>query len=208
VATGAELLQTMAEVEPLADKVIAQALVADMIDGAELQHLPLPDAGTAAQRTTAPNTALPVPVTAAAEETAQAAAITQMTADAEPAEAVIPQQTPVVPPGLVVGFVTTPYAPAETIIKYKDPMRIDRVDAVDDDEHEEPGGRQQQAEEEDEPETPAEEALDMLEAGAESPFMPESSPNESRSSLIALPRPMPAEPLPNPGYNLYERMGA
>jgi hypothetical protein len=213
-ATGAELLQTMAEAEPLADKVIAQALVADMIDGTELNGLPIPIGGEAAQKAAAIATMLPVAplVEPAAEATvaAQAAAASQRLAATTEAEQETLRQPIPVPPGLAVGFVTTPYAPAEDVIRKKDAMRVDRVDAVDDDEHEDSGNQQPDAEPEDEPETPAEEALDMLvvEPDMNAPAAAAEGFAESRSSLIALPRPAPSEAQPYPAYDPYQRMGA
>ena len=206
-ATGTELLQTMAEAEPLADKIIAQALIADMIDGTELNNLQMPDGGNAAATANAA-AAKPLAAIVVNETDAQPGAINQLPADApESAQTMAQQQAPVVPPGLAVGFVTTPYAPFEDVVKNKDPSRIDRVDAVDDEEHEGPGHQKQDAEPEDEQETSAEEALEMLEAEPDAASKPAQEPPASRSSMIALPRPT-AEPLPNPGYNLYEHMGA
>jgi hypothetical protein len=206
-ATGTELLQTMAEAEPLADKVIAQALIADMIDGTELNGLPVPDTGKPLERAAA--NPLPVSLTpgAVADEAAEMAAIGQPLPDAPEAAPTTVQPPPVVMPALVVGFVTTPYAPAEDAIKNKDSMRIDRVDAVDDDEHEGPGNQQQEYPPEDEPETAAEEVLDMLAAEPDSFLTPAEEPPASRSSLLALPLPT-AEPKAMPLNNLYERMGA
>jgi hypothetical protein len=210
-ATGTELLQTMAEAEPLADKVIAQALIADMIDGTELNGLPVPDNSKVLERATPLTNALPValPSGTIADEAAEMVAASQPLPDApEPAATTLQQPLPVVTPTLVVGFATTPYAPAEDVVKNKDSMPIDRVDAVDDDEHEEPGNQQQRdGAAEDEPETAVEEVLDMLAAEPDSFLTPVEEPPASRAALIALPRPA-AEPQPMPLNNLYERMGA
>lgn len=208
-ATGTQLLQTLAEAEPLADKVIAQALVADMIDETVLNSLPAPDLTRSAPQAL---TALPaaVPVSSPAATPASLAAVSQMAEDRpEPTAAPLAQQASALPAGLAVGFVTTPYAPAGGVAEKKDPSRIDRVDAVDDDEHDGPDHQaQQDAEPEDEPETPAEEALDMLEAHPDEPQTAAGAKGFQRASLAALPRPAPAEPLPSRGYDLYQRMGA
>ncbi|WFS00297.1 hypothetical protein [Rhizobium tumorigenes] len=211
-ATGTDLLQTLAEAAPLADKAIAQALIADMIDGTELQNLPLPGAATAPDRTPPLANAIPVsltPQTVADEQALPVLVANALSDQPEASSPVALQHAPAaIPPGLAVAFVTVPYTPGDDVVKNKEALRIDRVDAVDDDEHEYPGHQpQEDAEPEEEPETPAEEALDMLEAGPNS----EASaglPAVSRSSLTALPSPPSTEPVPSAGYALYQRMGA
>ncbi len=206
-ATGTDLLQTLAEAGPLADKAIAQALIADMIDGTELNGLPLPVPAPAAERSSVLAPTVPVAVTPAAlpELATAVATVGALQENPEPLPAA-PQAAPAVPAGQAFGFVTTPYAPAAEPVKSKEATRIDRVDAVDDDEHEGPGNQQQQdAEPEDEPETPAEEALEMLETVPVT-TAPASAPSVRRSDLAALPR-LP-EPVPVGGYNLYQSMGA
>jgi hypothetical protein len=219
IVTGAELLQTMAEAEPQADKAIAQALIADMIDGTELAGLPLHENGSAAQRAALASNSSSVPpdvdTVADTVEVDPDVQSQQMADTPEATQDTARQQPATFVPGLAVGFVTTPYAPAEDVVTSKDPMRIDRVDAVDDDEHEDPNHGQQHAGAEDEPETSAEEALEMLAAepdgsvaAAEEQPAASDGQLESRSNLLALPQPAPVEPLPHAGYDLYQRMGA
>jgi hypothetical protein len=219
IVTGAELLQTMAEAEPQADKAIAQALIADMIDGTELAALPLNENVNAAQRAALASSSASVfsdiDTTSENVEVDPYVQNQQMADTPEAIQDAGRQQPATFVPGLAVGFVTTPFAPAEDVVTNKDQMRIDRVDAVDDDEHEDPDHGQQHAGAEDEPETPAEEALEMLAgepdgsaASAEEQPTAGDGQLESRSNLLALPRPAAAEPLPHAGYDLYQRMGA
>lgn len=213
-ATGTQLLQTLDEAAPLADKAIAQALIADMIDGTELSSLPAPDlARTAPSATAVPNAPVTQPIANRAETPILAAAAGQAAEDRPEQAPSLERQAPVLPsvlpPGVAVGFVTAPYAPAIDAVKRKDAGRIDRVDEVDDDQQDEQGHQaKQDAEPEDEPETPAEEALDMLEAHADEEQQGATAARFNRSELAVLPRPAPAEPPASRGYDLYRRMGA
>jgi hypothetical protein len=217
-AAGPELLQIMAQGEPLADKVLAQALVADMMDGMELQIQPsaiAPDNKTPASL---PASMAALQPTMADEVVAQSTAFSTRPADAAPGPATITlaaaQMQAIAISAVGVPFAIAQYLPASVVVDDREDIFVDRVDPVDGEKH----GKGQADEQEEE---------DQAQAGGDEPKRePPDQPVKSSSevgsedadavsnrllagtdgSQLALPRPGPLPTLRDHAHDLYQRM--
>lgn len=210
-ATGVELLQTMAEVETVAEKVVAQALVADMLDSAELGSLPSPDDAALPTRNAQVQQSVATVVESPVEELASLVALNRMLAEGAPVVQAMVQQQPMQPPlPLGVPFAIGQYLRAEDDVEENEPLHIDRVDAVGDEEDEEAGAGQERGTGEEAADEQPEDDYSLLVADEVSDaevIAPEASePVASRP--LALPQPAPMEPLRATAFNLYQRMGS
>jgi hypothetical protein len=220
-AAGPELVSIMAEGERAADAVIAQALIADVLDSAELrQSAVVSDAGgselamvltspaliSAEDVTNEPLRLATAPVPAGStSETATPSAPNLPVPDAQ-------MRTPA-PLPLGVPFAIAQYLPAETVSTNPQATAVTRVEAVDD---EEPGGRRDDRNEEDAQEEGASAKHsdeDDTEESQARPAVAEDeaiayaeSEDETAVPLAALPAPAPPIRMPDTVYDLYQRM--
>jgi hypothetical protein len=215
---GPELLQIMAQGEPLANKVLAQALVANMMDSIELQTQPPAialDSKTPASIPVSMATLQPTLV----EEVAQTSALSSRPADAAPAPAPIPlaaaQVQAIVIPVVGVPFAIAQYLPTSVVVDDREDIFVDRVDPVDGEKHGKGHADQQQEEEEgqaeaggDEPkheprDQPVSSSSDVgsLDAAASNRL-----PASTEGPQLALPRSHALPPLQDHAHELYQRM--
>ncbi|MGO4439886.1 hypothetical protein [Rhizobium sp. RAF56] len=151
-SVGPELLDIMADHDHMVETVMAQALVADMLDDQDMAKRPQ-DGGSAKAPDRLQTASLPADRVEAGEEPAArlfaSAALTGAALAAEPPA--LPQAPNV---ALGVPFAVAQYLPREDDETDEPVIAIDRVDPVDD----EGGSRQQQASDEDEQDQAPEES--------------------------------------------------
>jgi hypothetical protein len=225
-AAGPEIVNMMAEGEQVADAVIANALVADVLDAAELQQQ---DAAAPVEEPPAPATA--VHVQAEAAETSNDAVplsvgLTRLVSDSSAlassnltaAAAAMAIPTPP-PPVAGIGYVIAQYPPADDPIEENREASVDRVDAVGDEpEGGSRGGQWQQKDDgeagEQEQSLDGESATAATAAGRSEPAAPDMPAPANAASEDKV-SPAPAA-LPAPGtialqleaYDFYQRMAA
>jgi hypothetical protein len=212
---GPELLQIMAQGEPLADKVVAQALVADMMDSVTLQFLPQT---AAPDPTKAPAVALASASTSqpilASEELSQTGRAV-LPASEPPAPSAVPlaaaQMQAVVVPVVGVPFAIAQYLPTHEIVAEREDIFIDSVDPVDDEKQGQgqPGGQAEDDAangEEPDDQAPAR-TISLASEDDGDGIAAEEAPKASvEPKQLALPASVPLEPLRDRAYDLYQRM--
>ena len=215
---GPDIADIVANHEAIAETVIADAMVADVLDAAELANPAVTEAGDE----TAPS-ALPLSTLAGNPDEADDAVplaigltqILQDTADAAPAaiNAALPQQP--VQPLIGVPFAVVQYPLAPDGVEDRDASQVDRIDAVDD-EAEDDRNRQQHAKG-DERQEDAETEAGQPDAAADDSDATGTDPALAADNATMTPRdaaPMPRA-LPSPGmsmrqeaYGFFQRMAA
>ncbi|WP_146260096.1 hypothetical protein [Rhizobium tubonense] len=215
-AAGPDILQIMAQGEPLADKVVAQALVADMMDSVTLQSLSqadLPDPAVAPVATASPTSvAQPLPV----DEKLAQVNLASTPAEGPPPPTAAPlaamQMQPSAMSVVGVPFAIAQYLPTNEIVDEREDIFIDRVDPVDDEKHGQ--GQAGQPEEHEEAEGD-EQTLQAADHAAE-PSAEDATGNDgvvvealkvpTEPAQLALPASPPREPLRDHAFDLYQRM--
>ncbi|NTG39436.1 hypothetical protein [Rhizobium rhizogenes] len=209
--TGPDLPQVTRSDMPLAERVIAQALVAGQQD---LQPLPQTVRDESLRNLTA---ALAGQTAASSEEaqTAPAAALPVKSQGNAPAMTImdmseaVAQTGTTIAPLLGIPFAIAHYLPADTPTE-DDPKRVDRVDLVDEEREQGQGG--ETARDDSEDESPPEEA-DQPAAAAADPAAEDANVDVISASAIpvapkiaALPAPAPVDPLSDHAFDFYRRM--
>lgn len=221
-ATGPELLDIMAEGEQAVDAILAQALIADVLDGEEMQprEAILDKAATAEKSggdrpVVLPSTA--PPLTESDAERAPGVGLSRRFDEASIAPSILAesQAKAVAPLPQGIPFAVAQYLPAPDDAAESNSLLIDRVDPVGDEEEgqsqgepqdEEDGGQGAASDDGNEAaisqstdgdvEETAEAPVSFIETGADAPA-PER---------LALPMAAPVVPAADPVYNLYQRM--
>jgi hypothetical protein len=215
-AVGPEIDSIIAQGEQIANAVIADALIADVLDAAELHQQ---DAARNAGDLPLPSANAPAPVwQEAAEDTiplslgfARPPSDASTLMQAAFTEVAVPTPPPVQLP-LGVPFAIVQYPPAQDVINRKDALKIDRVDAVGD-EAEGKGGQQEKAEEDEEGDQAREqpeEATEQMADASDEPPVPANgiTATDAEPVPLALPMPGPAIGLQQEAYDFYQRMAA
>ncbi|NLS20628.1 hypothetical protein HGP16_29370 [Rhizobium sp. P40RR-XXII] len=209
MATGSDLQQIISNPASSVEKIIAQALTANMTTQSPSQ----PPSIDASARSSASALASPASLPESTEALATAtvlsgrpqSSVTASMAMYETAE----QAGMSTPLPLGVPFVVANYLPADVPVKNSQSKLLDRVDPVDDEEggdaQGEEAAQQQDKDEAQAEETApkaAEEASDEADAGLISPPLDEAGPEQ-----LALPQPL-RDPLHDHAFDFYRRMVA
>jgi hypothetical protein len=217
-SAGPELLQIMEQGKPLADRVLAEALVSDMADGIELQTPPAAiGADGKASAPVAESTAAlqPIPV----DSDMHTSALPSRPTDATATPSVVPlaaaQMQAMAAPIVGVPFAIAQYLPASVVDDDREDIFIDRVDPVDGEKHGSGQADDQDAEEEqaetagDEPkQEPSKQALTPgpIDGGSDAAIRPDRPSAGTEGSPPASPDPAPFSSLQDNAHERYRRM--
>lgn len=222
-AAGPELLEIMAEGEQAADAILAQALIADVLDGEEmrsgeaiLQKAATPEK-SGGDRPAALSNTTPPPTENDAERAPPNVGLSRLFDEGSIAPPILAesQVKAVAPLPQGIPFAVAQYLPAPDDAAESSSLQIDRVDPVED---EEQGQSQSEPHDEEEEEQGAAsddgneaamsqstDAADEETAEASAP-MAAAGADDVAPEPKALPMAAPVVPVVDPAYNLYQRM--